>query len=183
MPSTLHRPADSACALLALWQSRGHLAALFRSFWLQRRHAAHAAAPRCPPPPTPPLPSPCASRPSAAQLGPAGQMDPVFARRLFGFTRMESFHDPATDTRVLLAWCQGSVLLAFRGTASSANIATDLKAWQTAVQPRRHHAGRLVKAHAGESGGCRRWGGQLQRRAPWRRCWAAAAMPARGPSS
>jgi hypothetical protein len=76
-------------------------------------------------------------------------MDPVFARRLFGFSHLESFRDPATDTRALLAWRHGSVLLAFRGTASSANIATDLKAWQTPVLPRRHHAGRLVKAHAG----------------------------------
>ena len=76
-------------------------------------------------------------------------MDQGVGQRLFGFTDFEAFHDAATDTRVLLSWRDGQLLLAFRGTASAANAVTDMKAWQTPVVPRRYHAGRLVKAHAG----------------------------------
>ncbi|EFN52844.1 hypothetical protein CHLNCDRAFT_138296 [Chlorella variabilis] len=82
-------------------------------------------------------------------LGAAGLMDQGVGQRLFGFTDFEAFHDAATDTRVLLSWRDGQLLLAFRGTASAANAVTDMKAWQTPVVPRRYHAGRLVKAHAG----------------------------------
>jgi len=46
---------------------------------------------------------------------------------LFGFTHLESFHDQQTDTRALLAWRDGCLLLSFRGTASKANAVTDVK--------------------------------------------------------
>ena len=68
---------------------------------------------------------------------------------LFGFQGFEALHDPLTDTRALLAWRDGCLLLAFRGTASKANAVTDLKAWKAPVLPQRRHHGRLVKVHAG----------------------------------
>jgi hypothetical protein len=51
-------------------------------------------------------------------------MDQGFAMRLFGFTCFEGFHDAKTDTRALLAWKPGEVLLAFRGTESRTNMLT-----------------------------------------------------------
>ncbi len=79
-------------------------------------------------------------------------MDQGVAQRLFGFTGFEAFHDIRSDTRALLSWRDGLLLLAFRGTASAANALTDVKAWQVPVLPRRYHSGRLVKVHAGERG-------------------------------
>lgn len=49
------------------------------------------------------------------------------ALALFGFTDFEAIHDPGSDTRLLLGWRDGTLLLAFRGTASRANAVTDLK--------------------------------------------------------
>ena len=68
---------------------------------------------------------------------------------MFGFQGFEAMRDPLTDTRALLAWRDGCLLLAFRGTASKANAVTDLKAWKAPVLPQRRHHGRLVKVHAG----------------------------------
>jgi hypothetical protein len=71
------------------------------------------------------------------------------AQALFGFDQFEAMHDPLTDTRVVLSWREGCLLVAFRGTASRTNAFTDLKLWTTPVLPRRHYGGRLVKVHAG----------------------------------
>lgn len=49
------------------------------------------------------------------------------ALALFGFTGFDAIHDPGSDTRLLLGWRDGTLLLAFRGTASRANAVTDLK--------------------------------------------------------
>lgn len=95
---------------------------------------------------------PTPSAPAVLQLGAAGLMDQGVAQRLFGFTGFEAFHDVRSDTRALLSWRDGLLLLAFRGTASAANALTDVKAWQVPVLPRRYHSGRLVKVHAGERG-------------------------------
>ncbi len=54
-------------------------------------------------------------------------MSTAQALALFGFTGFEALHDPGSDTRLLLGWRDGVLLLAFRGTASRANAVTDLK--------------------------------------------------------
>lgn len=56
-----------------------------------------------------------------------------------------------SDTRALLGWRDGVVVLAFRGTTSVANVQSDLKIWSTKHQPARKHKGgaQFVKVHAG----------------------------------
>lgn len=93
--------------------------------------------------------SPClpACLPPQWEDGGGFSHDAVMA--LYGLQGFEAFRDETTDTRALLAWRDGCILLAFRGTASTTNALTDFKAWKTPVEPQRRHQGRLVKAHAG----------------------------------
>lgn len=51
------------------------------------------------------------------------------------------------------------ILLAFRGTASKANVASDIKAWKVPLDPPCTYHGRPVKVHAGAAGRCARQGG------------------------
>ena len=92
---------------------------------------------------------PAACCPPLPQPGSLGGMSQAAAQALFGFDQFEAFHDALTDTRVLLSWREGCLLVAFRGTASRTNAFTDLKLWTTPMLPRRHYGGRLVKVHAG----------------------------------
>ena len=93
--------------------------------------------------------SPPACFPPLLQPGSLGGMSQRAAQALFGFGQFEALHDESTDTRVLLSWREGCLLVSFRGTASRTNAFTDLKLWTTPVLPRRHYGGRLVKVHAG----------------------------------
>lgn len=76
-------------------------------------------------------------------------MDHDYVMSQFKLTGFDSFQDPQTDTRALLGWRDGCLVLAFRGTASKTNALTDVKAWKVPVLPARHHHGRRVKVHAG----------------------------------
>ncbi|KAL4439948.1 hypothetical protein ABPG75_002949 [Micractinium tetrahymenae] len=78
-----------------------------------------------------------------------GGMSTAAALALFGLTGFEAIHDPGSDTRLLLGWKDGTLLLAFRGTASRANAATDLKFFRTTLEPRRYHHGQPAKVHSG----------------------------------
>ncbi|KAL4856892.1 Lipase [Chlorella vulgaris] len=78
-----------------------------------------------------------------------GGMDPEWLMSLFGFTDSEALRDPTSDTHLVVAWKDGTLLLAFRGTASKANAVTDVKAWKTPLLPKRYRHGRLIKVHAG----------------------------------
>lgn len=49
------------------------------------------------------------------------------AMRLYGMKEFELLWERSTDTKALLAWSQGTVVLAFRGTASMANVLADLQ--------------------------------------------------------
>lgn len=59
-----------------------------------------------------------------------GGMDPEWLMSLFGFTDSEALRDPTSDTHLVVAWKDGTLLLAFRGTASKANAVTDVKVWR-----------------------------------------------------
>ena len=56
-----------------------------------------------------------------------GGMDHGWLMGLFGFTGFGALLDPMSDTHLVLAWNDGTLLLAFRGTASKANAVTDVK--------------------------------------------------------
>ena len=47
------------------------------------------------------------------------------AMRMCGLTHLQHIWEPAKDSRVALAWSRTTVMLAFRGTASLKNAATD----------------------------------------------------------
>lgn len=73
------------------------------------------------------------------------------ALKLFDLEGFEEIWDKTLDTRALLGWRDGVVVLAFRGTASMANVASDTKLWLTTHQPARRHKGgsAYVKVHYG----------------------------------
>jgi hypothetical protein len=50
---------------------------------------------------------------------------------LYGLQHSELFWEKALDTKLLLAWSQDTIMLAFRGTASMANALADLQACGT----------------------------------------------------
>lgn len=56
-----------------------------------------------------------------------GGMDRDWLMGLFGFTDFDAYREPKFDTRSVLAWRDGCLLLSFRGTASKANAVTDIK--------------------------------------------------------
>lgn len=49
------------------------------------------------------------------------------AMGLYGMKEFELLWERSTDTKALLAWSQGTVVLAFRGTASMANVLADVQ--------------------------------------------------------
>jgi hypothetical protein len=56
-----------------------------------------------------------------------GLVDEAAALALFNLESMDSLSEPTTDTFAAMGWNRDAVVLAFRGTASVANILTDLK--------------------------------------------------------
>ena len=48
----------------------------------------------------------------------------------------ELFYEKSLDTKVLLAWSRETVVLAFRGTASLANLVADLQVGSSALHSR-----------------------------------------------
>ena len=96
-----------------------------------------------PRPTPPPL---CRPRLPQAPLQPIGN---AHALSLFGLAHFEQLVNAELDTRALLGWADGLVVVGFRGTASRTNVLTDVKAWQVVHAPRRLHGGSLVKVHAG----------------------------------
>lgn len=46
---------------------------------------------------------------------------------LYGLEESELFWEKAMDTKMLLAWRPGTILIAFRGTASMQNALADLR--------------------------------------------------------
>jgi hypothetical protein len=65
----------------------------------------------------------------AGAVGPeaaAGLGDVETALRLCGLQRWEVVEEAQTDTRALLAWSEGTLVLAFKGTSSFENVKTDL---------------------------------------------------------
>ena len=57
------------------------------------------------------------------------------ALSLFHMTDFECFYEEVTDTYAIMGSGNGSIVLAFRGTASTMNIMTDLKAWSMPYPP------------------------------------------------
>lgn len=53
------------------------------------------------------------------------------AMELYKLQHSELFWEKALDTKLLLAWSQDTIMLAFRGTASMANALADLQACGT----------------------------------------------------
>ena len=50
-----------------------------------------------------------------------------YAMHMYGLTSTEEVWDRGMDTRAVLAWGQGTLLIAFKGTSSTENVKTDLK--------------------------------------------------------
>jgi hypothetical protein len=59
---------------------------------------------------------------------------------LYGLTDWDIIIEPATDTKAILAWGNGTIVLAFRGTFSATNARTDLKFLTVMHPPQRWHA-------------------------------------------
>ena len=78
-------------------------------------------------------------------------MTPEHALGLYpGLERWELLEEPESDTRALLAWGRGTVVVSFRGTATRKNVLTDIKFWQTAHLPKRRSAvGITLRVHVG----------------------------------
>ena len=56
-----------------------------------------------------------------------GRTELQYAMDMYGLTSTEEVWDRGMDTRAVLAWGQGTLLIAFKGTSSAENIKTDLK--------------------------------------------------------
>lgn len=56
----------------------------------------------------------------------------------FGMDKFEYFFEAKTDTYAIMGWGNKTLVLSFRGTASNANVLTDLKAWSTRYPPHPH---------------------------------------------
>jgi hypothetical protein len=56
-----------------------------------------------------------------------GGMDPDWLLGLFSLEKLEAFYEPRLDTRCIVGWGGGTVVVSFRGTASKANAVTDAK--------------------------------------------------------
>lgn len=54
---------------------------------------------------------------------------------VFGMEEFEHFYEAKTDTYAIMGWGNKTLVLSFRGTASNANILTDLKAWSIRYPP------------------------------------------------
>jgi hypothetical protein len=59
--------------------------------------------------------------------------------RLYGLQQYLLLGDKQHDSKCVVAWGPGTILVVFRGTASMANIKTDMQASKP-VSPRRVHA-------------------------------------------
>ncbi len=57
---------------------------------------------------------------------------------LFSLDEFTSFHEPQSDTYAIMGSSANTLVIAFRGTASSTNIMTDLKAWSMPYPPHPH---------------------------------------------
>lgn len=53
----------------------------------------------------------------------------------FGLEKFEYFYEEKTDTYAIMGSGNDTVVISFRGTASNANIMTDLKAWSVRYEP------------------------------------------------
>ncbi|GAB4822203.1 hypothetical protein N2152v2_009249 [Parachlorella kessleri] len=91
---------------------------------------------------------------------PETPFDLDFALDLYRLEGAEMLWDQEIDTKALVGWSkEGRVVIAFRGTASLANVKTDLKMWQVVHPPKRRRAvsslwglrylRRTVKVHTG----------------------------------
>ncbi|BDA51088.1 probable lipase at N-terminal half [Coccomyxa sp. Obi] len=69
--------------------------------------------------------------------------------KLLGLEHSELFWEKALDTKLLLAWNNSRILIAFRGTASLANALADVQAWRTVHPPPRGRWGRRPMVHVG----------------------------------
>lgn len=54
---------------------------------------------------------------------------------VFGMDEFEHFYEAKTDTYAIMGWGNKTLVISFRGTASNANVLTDLKAWSIRYPP------------------------------------------------
>ena len=73
-----------------------------------------------------------------------------FAMSLYSLDRAEEMWDTDLDTKAVLAWGQGTLLIAFKGTSSTENIKTTLKLFKAVHPPKREVAvrGTLYAGHS-----------------------------------
>ena len=57
---------------------------------------------------------------------------------VFGMNLLKHFYEPKMDTYCMMGSGNNTLVISFRGTASGANIWTDLKAWSTPYPPHRY---------------------------------------------
>lgn len=63
------------------------------------------------------------------------------ANELYGLDKHELIYVPKTDMSIVVAWsvAKSIIVVAFRGTKSTENVLTDLKAWRTVLPPKKGH--------------------------------------------
>ncbi|KAL4436515.1 hypothetical protein ABPG75_003654 [Micractinium tetrahymenae] len=71
---------------------------------------------------------------------PGEPTDMATALRLYDCQHYEWLHEPVHDSNCLLAWGPDTLLVAFRGTSSLANVKADAKVWRTPHPPLRGSA-------------------------------------------
>lgn len=71
--------------------------------------------------------SPNGDSPTPASAGARTILTLETAMSLYGLTESESFWEMKQDTRCLVSWGSGNVVVAFRGTASIKNALADLQ--------------------------------------------------------
>ena len=68
---------------------------------------------------------------------------------LYNLTDYELFHEGLHDTKLMVAWNEQTVLLAFRGTFSMKNVLADLRVARILHPPIRGHSMRRPMVHRG----------------------------------
>ncbi|CAL5228579.1 g11737 [Coccomyxa viridis] len=71
------------------------------------------------------------------------------AMGVYDLKESELFWEKALDTKLLIAWNDHMMVLAFRGTASVSNALADLQAWRVTHPPRRGRCWRRPLVHSG----------------------------------
>ncbi|EIE21255.1 alpha/beta-hydrolase [Coccomyxa subellipsoidea C-169] len=71
------------------------------------------------------------------------------AMGLYGLEHSELFWEKARDTKLLMAWNDSRIVIAFRGTASMSNALSDVQAWRAVHPPKRGRWGMRPLVHVG----------------------------------